>query len=802
MTIRFSHDKFFTMKNIFKITVFLLLTLLISCEILNPPREKDDQENTTDSEQINSDIKDPSGDKEINGYFVISNNLGYDITALYAGDYYGVDENATLSEIGTLADGNITDELTPPYNTDFNIWYEYTDSTGQPWSIRLTSGSYGLLHNFHLTEGENYYLDFYIDQDTNNEQFRFSVIGDEGLPVVEDPEITISSNIINISCETKDAIIIYTLDGSTPTRENGTVYTANFIQSEDVTIKTFAYLEGYEDSNIITVDHTYNNLSTLPAPTVTRYYNVISLHASMISNVSIIYTLDGTTPTRSNGNIYTDPFTITEDVTLKAFEYLDDSVYGDSPVLTEELLYHDSTPTISTFQVADETFTDTVIIDSLEYNDDIGVTGFYIKLNDNSTPTLDDANWLYEEPSSITLPDYGSYDIYIWVRDTYGNISFRKDAETEYKINMFLNHEILLTNTYDIEEFIIDDINNDNLDDIIFIDSSTHLSVAYQQNDNTFNTITQFEYIKPTDDTKTPNGIAIGDINNDGLNDVIISSSGSSYGDLDNYIGIFYQNSNGTLDTMTSFFCNTDTSIKIGDVNNDGLNDIVGKSVSEGTIDIYIQNIDGTIGSGEYFNAPLNYSGEILIGDISGDNLNDIIVTDKQYYDPSIHILIQNSDGSMGSVYSTALVDTEFYSNSKNITDLTIGNFDDDSALEICITAGYSTIDAKVMLFNYSETDLLEPISGDYYSYLPGEVVCEDINNDSLTDIIYIDTYHHDVITLINNDNNSFTTVQSETHLHNMKKIIVRDINNDTYMDVVTISPSDTVFAVYWGVTQ
>lgn len=300
--------------------------------------QNNESENTKGVNEINN----PSD--ENSGYFLINNNLGYDITALYAGDYFGEDNDSVLAEIGTLTNNNHTDEFTPPFDADFNIWYEYIDeSTGENLSMRLTSGIYGLLYNFNLSEDQRYYLDLYKKQDSNNVTFRFSLIGDQGLPVVEDPAISISSNIIDITCETKEAVIIYTLDGSIPTMENGSVYTSNFIQYEDVTVKTFAYLEGYQSSSIITEQHTFTYLSYLPEPYVLRSYNEISLYPSMISDATIVYTLDGTTPTREHGTIYTEPFTITEDVTLKAFEYLDieNSVYGDSPVLTEELQFYE-----------------------------------------------------------------------------------------------------------------------------------------------------------------------------------------------------------------------------------------------------------------------------------------------------------------------------------------------------------------------------------------------------------------------------------------------------------------------------
>ena len=60
---------------------------------------------------------------------------------------------------------------------------------------------------------------------------------------------------VAISCNTADAVIYYTLDGSDPT-ENSSVYSEPITVDENLTIKAIAMKEGYENSNIAEAEYT------------------------------------------------------------------------------------------------------------------------------------------------------------------------------------------------------------------------------------------------------------------------------------------------------------------------------------------------------------------------------------------------------------------------------------------------------------------------------------------------------------------------------------------------------------------
>lgn len=68
-------------------------------------------------------------------------------------------------------------------------------------------------------------------------------------------EITTDTKI-SISCDTEGATIKYTIDGTEPSAENGTIYTEPFTLNEDATVKAIAIKDGYNNSIVATEIYT------------------------------------------------------------------------------------------------------------------------------------------------------------------------------------------------------------------------------------------------------------------------------------------------------------------------------------------------------------------------------------------------------------------------------------------------------------------------------------------------------------------------------------------------------------------
>ncbi len=90
----------------------------------------------------------------------------------------------------------------------------------------------------------------------------------DALPVAATPTFSpvagtyMTEQNVTISCETTNAAIYYTLDGSDPT-ENSTLYSAPITVSETTTIKAIAIASGYDNSAIAEATYTINEVITI-----------------------------------------------------------------------------------------------------------------------------------------------------------------------------------------------------------------------------------------------------------------------------------------------------------------------------------------------------------------------------------------------------------------------------------------------------------------------------------------------------------------------------------------------------------
>ena len=153
-------------------------------------------------------------------------------------------------------------------------------------------------------------------------------------PVTATPVITDSDNTVTITCETEDAVIYYTTDGTDPTAES-TKYEAAFPVTASVTVKAIATKAGYTDSEVASAEVEYVAPGTVGTPKITQDVNTVTITCAT-TGATIYYTTDGSEPTTASTK-YTAAITLTKDITIKAFAVKADCT--DSAVATQSCTY-------------------------------------------------------------------------------------------------------------------------------------------------------------------------------------------------------------------------------------------------------------------------------------------------------------------------------------------------------------------------------------------------------------------------------------------------------------------------------
>jgi hypothetical protein len=187
-------------------------------------------------------------------------------------------------------------------------------------------------------------------------------------------------------------------------------------------------------------------------------------------------------------------------------------------------------------------------------------------------------------------------------------------------------------------EVHVADMNNDGLNDIVLQSGPLQLAVIKQVSAGTFSGTPDY-YTVTTSYWPWFSSFRLGDLNGDGLIDVVASDPGNS-----GYLNIFLQNGAGALTgpmLPTPGYVGS-SEVDIADLNGDGLNDLI--VLSDGfTVQIFYQAADHSFGDSVTYFLPTATTGgtsvhqALSVGDVTGDGLADIVAS--WWGDSAIYVL-------------------------------------------------------------------------------------------------------------------------------------------------------------------
>jgi hypothetical protein len=300
--------------------------------------------------------------------------------------------------------------------------------------------------------------------------------------------------------------------------------------------------------------------------------------------------------------------------------------------------------------------------------------------------------------------------------------------------------------------------------------------------------------------TANPTAIAVGDLNNDGLPDIVITDA------RNNQVDVLLRNASGGYNSPLAYQVGQDpVALGLGDITGDGFEDIVVANQLDNTLTLLINNGDGTFhvevdpSTGNPFLLKTGVSPTgIALGDFSNNGSMDIAVSHLGSGSigrgVSVFMSVQNISTGRPSGFFTGPTE---YANSINASAITAADFNHDGILDLAVldnqASGHVAILQGLGDGTFVQTGLFN--AGPF----PSALAVGDLNRDGFPDLVISDNSNGpnfgtgSIAVLLNASGNGFnapTFINSPLFTAPFQSIIITDVNQDLYPDIVVSTHS------------
>ena len=282
------------------------------------------------------------------------------------------------------------------------------------------------------------------------------------------------------------------------------------------------------------------------------------------------------------------------------------------------------------------------------------------------------------------------------------------------------------------------------------------------------------------------NGIAIGDINRDKRLDIVVVNRGGSN------VGVFLAQGGGNFSEQRTFSTGNGSSpagLALGDLNNDSILDLVITDHVNGSVLIFLGNGDGTFVETQKLGGDID-SGPYLmvINDFNKDNRLDIAVGngDANY----MSVFLGDGVGKFSR-------EIKYYTEAGPYA-LVTGDFDRDGILDI-VTGNYYANSTSIFFGNGDATFREGNTFSTGGGSLPYAVVSGDFDADNILDLAVPNSGKDNVGILLGHGYGEFANQKtySTGKASEPVDIIVGDFNGDNRLDVISVNLKNNTIGIF-----
>jgi len=322
------------------------------------------------------------------------------------------------------------------------------------------------------------------------------------------------------------------------------------------------------------------------------------------------------------------------------------------------------------------------------------------------------------------------------------------------------------------------DVDGDGIIDMVTSDQELGVGIHIGVGDGTFGARTDY-----TMGPETPNvyfsteAVELGDLNGDGAPDIVIAGYGEDEGFgpinfVDSGVHFRLNNGDGTFGTLTSLAGLLDTlDLTIADLDGDNDLDIVATEFTN-TIGLYywLNNGSASFGPRQQVSVGL-FSAGVDAGDFNGDGYTDLAVI--RVGDNVLDVALNNGNGTFASPVSYAVSGT-------NPGAIDLGDADNDGDLDIALTA---TLANQLEIFSNNGAGVFSASQTASTSRLTRDVRFADIDDDGDLDVLTSSSEDREINYHLNNGAGVFGARQV-INTGGAGSIAVADLNDDGLIDL------------------